>query len=76
MQATQEPGPPTGDTLHIGMRVINYRRGNAIGVVKSEPFRDASSGDRRWWVWVDYTESTGVVAIDAVRELHVVKDPK
>jgi hypothetical protein len=44
--------------------------------VKSEPFRDASSGDRRWWVWVDYTESTGVVAIDAVRELHVVKDPK
>ena len=57
--------------FRVGMRVTSYRRGNAIGVVKTEPFRD-QGGDRRWWVWVDYTASTGAVALDQVRELRLV----
>ena len=56
--------------FHVGMRVTSYRRGNAIGVLKSEPFRDAD-GDRRWWVWVDYTASNGAVALDQLRELRL-----
>lgn len=57
--------------FRVGMRVTSYRRGNAVGVVKTEPFRDADNGDRRWWVWVDYTASNGAVALDQVRELRL-----
>ena len=59
-------------TFHVGTRVVSQRRGNAVGIVKTEPFRDPINSDRRWWMWVDYTDSCGVVAIDWARELHVV----
>ena len=67
-------GADDSSGLHIGASVTSHRRGNAVGIVKSEPFRDEHSGDRRWWIWVDYTDSSGVVALDQVRDLRVVKD--
>jgi hypothetical protein len=60
------------DLFHIGTRVTSHRRGNCVGIIKTEPFHDALNGDRRWWVWVDYTDSNGSVAIDPIRELRPV----
>ena len=75
MQDTQDNSSDTDNALHVGARVINFRR-NAVGTVKSEPFTDVAGGDRRLLVWVDYTESVGVVAIDPVRELTPVHRPE
>jgi hypothetical protein len=52
---------------------MNYRRGDHVGVVKAEPFQDLANGERRWRVWVDYTHSSGAVAIDYVRDLRIVE---
>jgi hypothetical protein len=61
--------------LHVGTRVTSHRRGNAIGIVKTPPSCDVHGGDRRSWVWVDYTSSSGAIAIDHVRDLQPVKEP-
>lgn len=61
-------------TLPVGTRVRNPRRG-LEGVTRSEPFCNSPLGsDRRARVWVNYTDSVPVVAVDYLRELHIVDD--
>jgi hypothetical protein len=60
--------------LPLGTRVSNRRRG-LDGVTRSEPFCNSPDGsDRRARVWVNYTGPDRVVAVDYVRDLHVVDD--
>lgn len=60
--------------LPLGTRVSNQRRG-LDGVTRSEPFCNSPDGsDRRARVWVNYTGPVRVVAVDYVRELHIVDD--
>ena len=61
------------DTFRVGMRVTSIRRGDAVGVVRTQPFRDVDDSERRWRVWVDYTDSSGAVAIDWVRDLRAAE---
>lgn len=72
MKATHTQSPPvTGTPLRDGTPVTSLLRGSAVGVVRGEPFGEDGGGDRRRKVWVDYTRSTGVKAIDYVRDLRV-----
>jgi len=65
-----------GLTPPVGTTVVNGRRHNAVGVVKSRPFLSTfPSGGRRLLVWVDYSDSCGIVAIDDVSELEAVGEP-
>ena len=67
MQATHEQPRYSPNTLPVGTRVVNERRGRMYGTTRSEPRFDLTGTERRAMVWVDYDD--GAVALDYLRDL-------